>query len=88
MSQMLLAQSQMEAGVYLVFHPSIRFLQECPEHPYRIFIAFMVIELPGLVELVSGFQRFSLVQHGFVYPKIAVLIPGALLPVLNLNIGV
>ena len=33
MSQMLLAQSQMETGVYLVFHPSIRFLQECPEHP-------------------------------------------------------
>ena len=85
---MLLAQSQMETGIYLVFHPSLRFLQKCPESPYSIFIAFMVIQLSGVVELVSGFQKFSLVQHGFVYPQVAVLIPGGLLTVLNFNISI
>ena len=72
MSQMLLAQSQMEAGVYLVFHPSIRFRQECPEQPYRIFIAVsythlvyeeqvgmmeMVMDVPAIHEEMEGIRK-------------------------------
>ena len=48
----------------------------------------MIIQLPGIIELVPGFQKFPFLQHGFVYPQVAVLISGSFLPVLNLDISV